>query len=220
MEERLLVRLAALLPAGTRVCIVADRGLPARVFTACSAKNCASTRWCRFAACAGAQHNRRDTPRGRLDRTDGQAASAAPRGGDRRAFPGRHRDLPQGCRHEGAGCLAASPETAGRRTLTALYASRCTIETGFRDAKTRASVWAWARSVSARPERRDRLWRVAALAVALLTVLGASGEALGYDRMLKTNTSKTRSFRQGCMLYDLIPHARGTPPAADRKLRH
>ena len=42
----------------------------------------------------------------------------------------------------------------------------------------------------------------------LLTLLGAAGEALGYDRMLKTNTVKRRVhslFRQGCMLYDLIP---------------
>jgi hypothetical protein len=42
----------------------------------------------------------------------------------------------------------------------------------------------------------------------LLTLLGAAGEALGYDRMLKTNTAKRRVhslFRQGCMLYDLIP---------------
>jgi hypothetical protein len=44
--------------------------------------------------------------------------------------------------------------------------------------------------------------------VVLLTLLGAAGEALGYDRMLKTNTAKRRVhslFRQGCMLYDLIP---------------
>ena len=42
----------------------------------------------------------------------------------------------------------------------------------------------------------------------LLTLLGAAGEALRYDRMLKTNTTKRRVhslFRQGCILYDLIP---------------
>jgi hypothetical protein len=44
--------------------------------------------------------------------------------------------------------------------------------------------------------------------VVLLTLLGAAGEALGYDQMLKTNTTKRRVhslLRQGCMLYDLIP---------------
>jgi hypothetical protein len=35
------------------------------------------------------------------------------------------------------------------------------------------------------------------------------GERLGMDRLLKSNTSKTRThslFRQGCMLYELIPN--------------
>jgi hypothetical protein len=45
--------------------------------------------------------------------------------------------------------------------------------------------------------------------MALLTMLGAVGESLGMDRLLKSNTSKTRThslFRQGCMLYELIPN--------------
>jgi hypothetical protein len=47
-----------------------------------------------------------------------------------------------------------------------------------------------------------------AFAIALLTLLGATGEALGYDLYLKSNTTKRRThslFRQGCMLYELIP---------------
>jgi hypothetical protein len=45
--------------------------------------------------------------------------------------------------------------------------------------------------------------------MALLTLLGSVGESLGMDRQLKSNTSKIRShslFRQGCMLYELIPN--------------
>ncbi len=45
--------------------------------------------------------------------------------------------------------------------------------------------------------------------MALLTLLGAAGEALGYDRFLKTNTTKRRThslFRQGSMLYELMPN--------------
>ena len=59
------------------------------------------------------------------------------------------------------------------------------------------------------PARRDRLWLLNAFAVMLLTLLGAAGDALGYDRYLKSNTTKRRThslFRQGCMLYDLIPN--------------
>jgi hypothetical protein len=59
------------------------------------------------------------------------------------------------------------------------------------------------------PMRRDPLLLISAFATALLTLLGAVGESLGMDRLLKSNTSKTRThslFRQGCMLYELIPN--------------
>ncbi len=59
------------------------------------------------------------------------------------------------------------------------------------------------------PMRRDRLLLIIAFATALLTLLGAVGESLGMDRLLKSNTSKKRThvlFRQGCMLYELIPN--------------
>jgi len=59
------------------------------------------------------------------------------------------------------------------------------------------------------PQRRDRLLLVNAFAVVLLTLLGATGESLGMDRHLKSNTAKRRThflFRQGCMLFDLIPN--------------
>ena len=54
------------------------------------------------------------------------------------------------------------------------------------------------------------LHRITVISVRLVTgyVAGAAGEALGYDRLLKSNTAKRRThslFRQGCMLYDLIP---------------
>jgi len=58
------------------------------------------------------------------------------------------------------------------------------------------------------PDRRDRLWLINAFAVVLLTLLGAAGETLGYDRHLKSNTTKRRThllLRQGSMLYELIP---------------
>jgi hypothetical protein len=41
-----------------------------------------------------------------------------------------------------------------------------------------------------------------------MTLLGAAREALGMDRHLKVNTAKHHThslFRQGCMLYELIP---------------
>jgi hypothetical protein len=70
------------------------------------------------------------------------------------------------------------------------------------------------------PQRRDRLLLLNAFAIVLLTLLGAAGESLGMDRHLKVNTAKHRThslFRQGCMLYELIPNmpdARLRPLAA------
>jgi hypothetical protein len=58
---------------------------------------------------------------------------------------------------------------------------------------------------------KESLWLINAFAVVLLTLLGAAGEALSYDRMLKASTAKRRVhslFRQGCMLYGLIPTMR------------
>ena len=43
----------------------------------------------------------------------------------------------------------------------------------------------------------------------LLTILGAAGEALGLDRLLKANTVKRRVhslYKQGVMWYELIPN--------------
>jgi hypothetical protein len=58
------------------------------------------------------------------------------------------------------------------------------------------------------PQRRDRLLFLNAFAILLLTILGAAGESLGMDRQLRTSTVKRRVhslFRQGWLLYDLIP---------------
>ncbi len=59
------------------------------------------------------------------------------------------------------------------------------------------------------PQRRDRLLLLNAFAIVLLTILGAAGESLGMDRQLRTSTAKRRVhslFRQGCLIYDLIPN--------------
>lgn len=106
-------------------------------------------------------------------------------------------------------CLASNLTEVSARTVIDYYAKRWGIEGGFRDTKDlRFGMGMSAVRISV-PERRDRLWLLNAFAVALLTLLGAAGEALGYDRHLKANTVKRRThslFRQGCMHYDLIPN--------------
>jgi hypothetical protein len=110
-----------------------------------------------------------------------------------------------------AWCLAASSTDATAKQLTGLYGRRWAIECSLRDSKDLRFGMGLATLQVKSPERRDRLWLINAFAVVLLTLLGAAGEALGYDRMLKSNTAKRRVhslFRQGCMLYDLLPTMR------------
>lgn len=83
-----------------------------------------------------------------------------------------------------------------------------TRQSGFRDTKDLRFGIGMASIRVGTSERRDRLWLLSAFAIALLTLLGAAGESLGYDRHLKSNSSKRRMnslFHQGTVLYELIP---------------
>ncbi len=89
------------------------------------------------------------------------------------------------------------------------YARRFTIEESFRDLKDSRYGLGLSSTRIGRPDRRDKLILIATLAVYLVTLLGAAGEALGMDRRLKTNTSKRRTlslFRQGLFWYSAIPN--------------
>jgi hypothetical protein len=106
-------------------------------------------------------------------------------------------------------CIATSRHEATAGEIVAHYAKRWTIEPGFRDTKDLRFGMGMSVLRIADPQRRDRLLLLSALAVVLLTLLGAAGESLGFDRLLKSNTSKKRThslFRQGSLLYDLIPN--------------
>lgn len=85
-----------------------------------------------------------------------------------------------------------------------LYGRRFSIEESFRDIKNeRFGVGLSSLRIS-NPERRDRMLLLCSLAIPLLTLLGAAGEALGMDRMLKVNTVKRRThslLRQGCYYF-------------------
>lgn len=108
-----------------------------------------------------------------------------------------------------AWCLASSSADAKASELMNYYGKRWSIETYFRDTKDpRFGMGMYATRTSS-TARRDRLFLLSAFAIVLLTLLGAAGESVGYDRLLKTNTAKHRThslFRQGWMIYGLIPN--------------
>ena len=106
-------------------------------------------------------------------------------------------------------CLATSLSDATSREIVDAYARRWTVEPSFRDTKDIRFGMGLSLLRISRPDRRDRLLLLNAFAIHLLTMLGTAGEELGMDRHLRSGTSKRRThslFRQGCMLYDLIPN--------------
>jgi hypothetical protein len=108
-------------------------------------------------------------------------------------------------------CLASDLTALSAPELVKLYGRRFTIEETFRDVKDARFGMGLKATRIKNPERRDRLLLIAAMAHALLTLLGAAGEKLGFDRMLKANTSKKRThslYRQGLMWFQQIPNMR------------
>jgi len=105
--------------------------------------------------------------------------------------------------------LAASDGSLSAAQITNLYSKRWTIEPSFRDSKDLRFGMGMNVIKIDDPQRRDRLLLLNAFAILLLTILGAAGESLGMDRQLRTSTVKRRVhslFRQGCLLYELIPN--------------
>lgn len=105
-------------------------------------------------------------------------------------------------------CLATSRSDLNAAAVIKLYGRRFTIEETFRDQKDPRFGLGLSATHTKSCARRDRILLLAALAEALLTLLGAAGEAAGFDRWLKTNTSKKRQhslFKQGLLWYGLLP---------------
>lgn len=110
-----------------------------------------------------------------------------------------------------AWCLATSRADLGAAEVVKLYGRRFTIEETFRDTKDIHFGMGLKATHIKSVARRDRLLLLAALAHALLTLLGAAGERCGLDRKLRTNTSQKRQmslYNQGCYWYMAIPNMR------------
>ena len=208
-EDACLCRLAELVPAGCRVTILADRGFGDQKLFG-------------FLPTLGFGYVIRFRGNIRVTAADGETRPAADwvgQGGRARKLADARvtaRGQPVGavvCVHakdmKEPWCLASSERNATAATLINHYARRWTIEPQFRDTKDLRFGMGLSATRISEPMRRDRLLLISGFATALLMLLGAVGESLGMDRLLKSNTSKTRThslFRQGCMLYELIPN--------------
>jgi hypothetical protein len=110
-----------------------------------------------------------------------------------------------------AWCLATSHSDKSGADIVKLYGKRFTIEESFRDQKNLRLGMGLSETRISAPARRDRMLLISAIAIVLLTILGAAGEATGLDRTLKTNTVKTRTLsllNQGLFHYAALPRMR------------
>jgi len=208
-EDLCLARLGEVLPTGVAVTILADRGF-------------GDTKLFAYLETLGFGYAIRFRGNIHVTAMDGENRAAADwvgKGGRARKLAGAK--ITAACHPVGAvicvhakdmkepWCIATSNAGASAPETINLYARRWTIEPGFRDTKDLRFGMGLGVLRIADPRRRDRLLLLNAFAIALLTLLGAAGESLGMDRLLKVNTSKRRThslFRQGWMLYGLIPN--------------
>ena len=209
-EYQMLVRLAQVLPAETRVRIVADRGFGDQKLYRVLTEELKFDFVIRFRGnicVTAADDEARSAAQwvgagGRARTLRGAAVTAA-------GYPVATVVCVQARDMKEPWCLASNTADEPARALINLYARRWGIEGSFRDTKDlRFGMGLGSMHVNT-PDRRDRLWLINAFAVVLLTLLGAAGEELGYDRHLKTNTTKRRThslLRQGSMLYELMPN--------------
>ena len=208
-EDLCLARLAEVMPAGVKVTILADRGF-------------GDTKLFAYLDQLGFAYVIRFRGNIHVTAADGQKRAAADwvgKGGrarklrDARITVDEHPVGAVVCVHakdmKDAWCLATSNADATAPQIINQYSRRWTIEPGFRDTKDlRFGMGLGVLRISD-PHRRDRLLLLNAFAIMLLTLLGAAGESLGMDRQLRTSTTTRRVhslFRQGCMLYELIPN--------------
>ncbi len=106
-------------------------------------------------------------------------------------------------------CIASNKEEITSSQLITLYAKRWSIECSFRDLKDDRFGFGLENVRTRACDRRDRLLLLGAIAVILLTLLGAAGESIGYDRSLYSSTAKKRQLsliRQGSHWYSAIPN--------------
>jgi hypothetical protein len=105
-------------------------------------------------------------------------------------------------------CLATSRTDLTASAITKLYGKRFRIEETFRDTKDMRYGLGLSSTRISKPPRRDRLLLLFAMSHSLLTLLGAACEQIGLDRMLRANTVKRRThslFRQGSYWFSAIP---------------
>lgn len=209
-EDELLVLLSAVLPEGVRVTVVADRGFAdSKLFIFLSED-------------LGFDYLIRLRANIYVEAESGELRKAVEwvgRGGRMRVLRNARVTAQRTCVPvvvcvQEAGmkdvwCLASSRADWTGSQVKQAYGRRFTVEETFRDVKNPRLGLGLKQTVITRTDRRDMLFLLAVLAHALLTLLGKAGQELGMERMLgATRPGQLSFFRQGLLLYELLPRMR------------
>lgn len=205
-EDALLLRLRAVVPAGVRITLVADRGFAdqklMRLLTEWGWSYVIRLR--KNITVTDAHGTAK--PAGEWLRPDGRAVRV-----ERATLTTEHTPIGsfvavRAKDMKDAWLLACSADVFSSAMAVAIYGKRFTIEETFRDQKDPRFGMGLEQVRCEAPEKRDRLTMLAALAHGLLTLLGAAGEASGVDRTLSRKKGRVFSLlRQGQLYYELVP---------------
>ena len=206
-EDELLERLRAAIPESVRITLLADRGF--------GSQDCYS-----FLEALGIDYIIRFKESTLVQDSDGNVRPAreyVPKNGRAHAIASARVTADKKkvaivvCKQEKgmkqAWCLASSRGDLLPSEIINLYALRFTIEERFRDTKNEHVGMGLSAIRIKSCDRRDRLLLLIALAQVLLSVLGAAGESLGFDRLLKLNTRPGRAhslYHQGEYYYQAL----------------
>lgn len=208
-EDGLLQRLADVVPTGTKVTVLADRGFGDQALYELLKDQLGFDFIIRFRGIVKVTSAEGET-KSALAWTPNNGRTLLLRGA-RVTRAGRELGAVVCLKAKGmkeAWHLATSHTDQPGAEIVKLYSKRFTIEESFRDLKNLRFGMGLTETRISSPDRRDRILLVGAIAAALLTLLGAAGEAVGEDRRMKANTSKERThslLNQGLFYFDCLP---------------
>lgn len=211
-EDHLLQRFHEVLPAGVGVLLLADRGFgDTKLYGLLS--DLGFDYIIRFRECIAVTDQKGETtkPAGEWIPPSGRATKIVGASVTAKKIPVGAVVVTRGRGMKDSWCLVCSKPDMSASLVVNHYGKRFSIEENFRETKDIRFGMGLSHSRIKNPGRRDRLLLISALAVALLTMLGAAGEATGLDAKFKANTSKRRQhslYRQGWMYYECLANMR------------
>lgn len=210
-EDRLLCRLKEVLPEGVEGCLLADRGFgDAKLYQLLNQLGFGFIIRFKNNIFVTDAHGERK-PASDWMPAGGRATKMTDASVTAKKFPVGSVVMTHAPNMKEAWFLACSARDMSARVAIAHYGKRFSTEENFRDTKDIRYGMGLSHTHIKLTDRRDRLLLISALAVSLLTLLGAAGEAVGIDMHYKANTVKRRVhslFRQGCMYYHGLPTMR------------